>query len=442
MVMSVIERNRISAAELRDGLSAFGGPRPHGVLTRLVGQMARTNLRDVRMGDLVSLTQDGASRAFAEIAGFDDDGTLLNIFGSTEELDLSVRVEPLYAPLSVPVGDGLLGRVLDSVGQPVDGLGPIDYTVKSPVRRRPPDAMRRPLIDKTLSTGVRVIDGMLTLGVGQRIGIFGSPGSGKSTLLAQIASQTETDICVLCLVGERGRELREFLDRSLPPEKRANIVVVVETSDKPAGLRMIAGHTAMAIAEYFRDEGQSVLFMLDSVTRFARALREVGVALGLPPSRRGFTPNVFEELPRLFERAGRTETGSITGIFTTLSEGDGLDDPIVEEVQSLLDGHIHLSEDLGRKGHFPAVDVLRSKSRLMADLVSSEHIIAANKTRSALAALDEVSFLLKVGEYQKGSDPKVDKALAAKDAIDAFLRQTSEDKSSFEETLKHLEALL
>lgn len=435
-------RNLQALADLQNNVQSFRGPKAHGRLTRLVGPMARTNLTSVRMGDLVALMRDDTVLTYAEVAGFEGGETLLTILGETHALDLSVRVVSQGAPLQVPVSNALCGRVVDSIGQPVDGLGPLkDVDHLAPVRRTPPDAMSRPLIDTVLSTGLRAIDGVLTLGAGQRVGLFGSPGAGKSTLLAQIASQTKADVCVLCLVGERGRELREFLDRALPKEHRQRTVVVVETSDKPAGLRIMAGHTGMAIAEYFRDQGQSVLFMFDSVTRYARALREVGIALGMPPARRGFTPNVFEELPRLFERAGRTDKGTITAVFTTLSEGDGTDDPIVEEVQSLLDGHIYLSDDLARKGHYPAIDILRSKSRLMNELATPQQIAAAEQLRVSLSALDEVAFLLKVGEYKAGGDPVVDKALKSRDAIDRFLRQPVGEASSLTQTNQQLDAI-
>ncbi len=423
-------------------IAAFDGPQPYGRLVRLIGPVARTNLTDLRVGDLVRIEKATRDPLLAEVAGFDNNECLLNILGSTDGIDLKVRVVSTGGPHSVPVGAGLCGRVIDALGNPVDGHGPIVAFKTVPARAMPPAAMSRPLVDQVMSTGLRSIDGLLTLGAGQRVGVFGSPGAGKSTLLAQIAAQTNADVCVLCLVGERGREVREFLDRALPKKLRAKTAVVVETSDKPAGLRMMAGHTAMAVAEYFRDQGQNVLFMFDSVTRFARALREVGTALGLPPTRGGFTANVFEELPKLFERAGRTEAGTITGIFTTLSEGDGTDDPIVEEVQSLLDGHIHLSEALASGGHYPAIDILRSKSRLMNELVPEGQIGSANAVRTALASLEEVSFLLKVGEYVAGSDARVDAAIAAKDAINAFLRQAPDDISTMDQTQCKLGGLL
>lgn len=427
---------------LRQHISNFDGPKPFGKLERLIGPVARTNLSNLRIGDLVRLEQDSRPATLAEVAGFESGQALLNILGSSDGIGLKARVISTGHPHTVPVGPELCGRVIDALGQPVDNKGPIVNTQFKAARAVPPEAMSRPLVDQILPTGLRSVDGLLTLGSGQRIGVFGSPGAGKSTLLAQIASQTEADVCVLCLVGERGREVREFLDRALPSKLRQKIVVVVETSDKPAGLRMMAGHTAMAVAEHFRDQGQNVLFLFDSVTRFARALREVGTALGLPPTRGGFTANVFEELPKLFERAGRTEKGSITGIFTTLSEGDSSSDPIVEEVQSLLDGHIHLSESLASSGHYPAIDIMRSKSRLMNELVDVDQVQAANNLRSALASLEEVSFLLKVGEYVNGSDDKIDTALAAQDSINQFLRQTPAEVSTMSDTRAQLGALL
>lgn len=426
-------------SELRANVAAFNGLPFHGRLTRILGPLARTNMTATKVGHICRLEQSGQPPVLAEVAGFDGGEAVLSVLGSTTGLSMNCRVMPTGQPLSVPISDALLGRVVDALANPLDGMGPVDNSALCPVAGQPPSPFGRPLIDTVLPTGVRAIDGLLTLGLGQRVALFGPPGAGKSSLLAQIAANSDADVVVLALVGERGREVREFLDRQLPAARRRNCVVVVATSDQWAGLRLTAGYTATAIAEHFRAKGQKVMLLFDSVTRFARALREVGLATGLPPARRGFTPNVFVELPRLFERAGCTEQGSITAIYSVLLEGDRDDDPIREEVQSLLDGHIYLDEKLAQVGHYPAIDVLRSKSRLLHALASGAQIKAASTLTDMLSKIEDIAFLVRVGEYKPGSDPDIDRALAHKEKITAFLRQGN-DAAAFGDTLAKLKA--
>jgi ATP synthase in type III secretion protein N len=356
--------------------------------------------------------------------------------GETGGLASGDAVKPTGHPLRVPVGSALLGRVLDGLGRPLDG-GPA-LAPSAPITADPPPALERPIIGTSLPTGVRAIDGLLTLGRGQRVGLFAGSGVGKSSLLAQIARQTEAEVFVVALVGERGREVREFLDEGLGPEGRARGVVVVATSDRPALERMRAVDVATRVAESLRDEGKDVLLLVDSVTRFARAAREVGLAAGEPPTRRAFPPSVFAALPRLLERAGLAERGSITALYTVLVEAGDLDEPIADEIRGILDGHIVLDRELASRGHFPAIDVLASLSRLFPKLASSEHQAAAARLRALLAALAEKLDLHAMGAYEPGRDPLFDHALARRDAIDAFLRQAPGERAPFEDSVRIL----
>jgi ATP synthase in type III secretion protein N len=336
----------------------------------------------------------------------------------------------------VPVGRSLLGRVLDGLGNPSDGKGPFDVEDHYPVTADPPNAMTRQLITKTITLGVRALDGLLTCGEGQRMGIFAAAGGGKSTLLSQIIRNTTADIVVLSLIGERGREVREFLERDLGEDGVKRAVTIIATSDRPAMERLKAAYVATAIAEYFRDQGLKVLLLMDSVTRFARALREIGLAAGEPPTRRGFPPSVFATLPKMMERAGCSDCGSITALYTVLVEGDDMTEPIADETRSILDGHIILSRKLGAANHYPAIDVLASVSRLMNAIASSDHIRAAGKIRNLLAKYQEVELLVRIGEYKKGSDASADEAISKVDASNNFLKQGLREQTSLEDTLK------
>ena len=343
--------------------------------------------------------------------------------------------------LQVKVGPELLGRVIDGLGNPIDGKGPILCQKEYPIQADPPAPLERPVIKDSLYVGVRAIDGLITMGQGQRIGIMAGSGVGKSTLLSMIARNTEADISVIALVGERGREVKEFIERDLGEEGLKRSVVVVATSDKPALVRIKGALTATAIAEYFRDRGRKVVLMMDSVTRFAMAQREVGLTVGEPPATRGYTPSVFALLPRLLERAGTSAKGSITGIYTVLVDGDDMNEPIADAVRSILDGHIVLSRNIAAQNHFPAIDVLASVSRVMSAVVPKEHMEANRKLRALMAVYKEAEDLIHIGAYVKGSSPKIDEAVQKIDAINDFLCQGVFEVQSFEETIQRLEGI-
>jgi type III secretion protein N (ATPase) len=328
--------------------------------------------------------------------------------------------------------------VLDGLGRPIDGRGPLPGGETAPINNAAPHPLRRRPIAEPLVTGVRAIDGLLTCGKGQRLGIFAGSGVGKSTLMGTIARSSRADVSVIALVGERGREVQEFIDRDLGKLGLARSVVVVSTSDQPALVRLKAAWVATTIAEYFRDTGRSVLLLIDSVTRFARAQREIGLAIGEPPTRRGFPPSLFAALPRLMERSGPGQGGSITGIYTVLVEGDGTLDPVAEETTSILDGHIILSRELAQKNHYPAIDVLRSRSRLMDAIVQVDHRKSAGRLRELLSRYKEVELLLRVGEYERGSDPLADEAIAKIDRINAFLRQSQGETTRLDDVRQQL----
>ncbi len=374
----------------------------------------------------------------AEVVGFIRNVALLSPLGSCQGVSPATEVIPTGKILSVPVGEELLGRVLDGLGQPIDG-GPALKTRRSyPVFAEAPNPMTRKIISRPLTLGLRALDGMLTCGEGQRMGIFAAAGGGKSTLLSSIIKGCSAEICVLALIGERGREVREFIENDLGPEGRRKAVLVVSTSDRSSMERLKAAYTSTAIAEYFRDQGKSVLLMMDSVTRFGRAQREIGLAAGEPPTRRGFPPSVFSELPKLMERAGNNDKGSITALYTVLVEGDDMTEPIADETRSILDGHIVLSRKLASRNHYPAIDVQASVSRVMNSIVSKEHKKAAQRLRKILAKYAEVELLVQIGEYKQGTDAEADDALAHIDGVNAFLKQGLGEKSTFEETLNGL----
>jgi len=341
--------------------------------------------------------------------------------------------------LSVGVSQGLLGRVLDGLGNPMDGKGRIDIDGYYAVNNMPPHPMERPRIADVLSLGVKCIDGMLTVGKGQRMGIFAGSGVGKSTLMGMIARNTKANINVIALIGERGREVRDFLERDLQEDGLKRSVVIVATSDQPALIRKTGALLATAIAEYFRDQGNDVLFLMDSLTRFSMAQREIGLSIGEPPVSRGYTPSVFSIMPKLLERSGTSEKGSITGLYTVLVDGDDMTEPVTDTARSILDGHIVLSRQMAHRNHYPAVDVLGSISRVMSDIVNRDHKKVAGEIRKNLAVYREAEDLINVGAYVKGSNPDIDRAILLISQINAFLVQSTTDKFSFEETMELME---
>jgi ATP synthase in type III secretion protein N len=412
-----------------------------GVVLRATGSLMRATLPGARLGELCRLRDGGLREALmAEVVGLEGDEVILAPMGEMLGLSSEAEIERTGEVLRVPVGEAVLGRVLDALGRPLDGK----ELATSPLRgihAAAPPALQRRLVNKALTVGVRAIDGLMTVGEGQRLGIYGEPGGGKSTLLASLVRGAQVDVVVVALVGERGREVRDFIEHQLDPLARARTVIVVATSDRPAVERVKASYTATTIAEEFRERGLRVLLVMDSVTRFARALREIGLASGEPPTRRGFPPSVMAELPRLLERAGPSATGSITAFYTVLVEGDGSGDPIAEETRSILDGHIVLSPSLASSGHYPAIDVLTSRSRVMDIVSDSSHRIQASRVRELMHLYNEIEFLVQVGEYKRGADPRSDAAMAKIESIRNFLRQGPAEFSSLKETLSWLARL-
>ncbi|MFW5926073.1 MAG: FliI/YscN family ATPase [Myxococcota bacterium] len=408
-----------------------------GRVRALVGLGVRAVVPGVRVGEMVRIVRRGAVPLEAEVVGFVEDEAMLLPLGPTTGIGPDDAVEPVGAPLSFPCGNGLLGRVLDGLGRPLDG-GPPVHGHAWDVMRPPPPPLERAPIRTPLPLGIRAIDGMLTVGEGQRVGLFAGSGVGKSSLLGQIARQAEADVFVACLIGERGREVREFLDDALGEAGRRRGVVVAATSDAPALVRLKSAHVATAIAEWFRDRGQRVLLLMDSVTRFARAAREVGLAAGEPPARRGYPPSVFAALPGLLERSGTAGTGSITAFYTVLVEGGDLDEPVADEVRGILDGHIVLDRELGARGRWPAIDVLRSVSRAMDGVADPAQRDAARRVREHLAVYEAKRDLVTLGAYARGGDARLDAALDRIDAIEAFLTQDRHERADFAETCAHL----
>jgi type III secretion protein N (ATPase) len=413
-------------------------PRVSGRVTEVTGLVIRAHVPGLRVGELCEVDR----RLGAEVVGFRKEEVVLMPLGETTGVGPESLVTPTGRPLTLGASNALRGRVLDGLGRPIDGRGPISSAAPWPVDRPAPAPLSRPRITRALPLGVRALDALLTAGEGQRLGLFAGSGVGKSTLLGQLARQTAADVNVIALVGERGREVVEFLDESLGPDGRARSVVVCATSDAPALVRLKAAFVATAIAEYFRDQGQRVLFMLDSVTRVARAQREVGLAAGEPPARQGYPPSVFALLPRLLERTGTATRGSITALYTVLVAGGDMEEPIADEVRGILDGHVVLSRELAARGHWPAIDVLPSLSRLMTAVAAPDHRVAAGRLRTLLAAYERQRDLILLGAYQHGSDPVTDTAIARIDAIEAFLRQRTDEAASFAETTARLAQLV
>ena len=415
----------------------------NGKVTQVIGLVIEAKGPNVSLGELCYIKSrfPNVEPIPAEVVGFREGLVLLMPIGEMQGIGPGCEVLSAQKTLQVKVGMELLGRVLDGLGNPMDGKGPILSKTEYPLHAEPPDPLQRPRIKDSLYVGVRAIDGLITLGSGQRIGIMAGSGVGKSTLLSMIARNTEADISVISLVGERGREVRDFVERDLGEEGLKRSVVVVATSDKPALVRIKGAMTATAIAEYFRDQGRRVVLMMDSVTRFAMAQREVGLTIGEPPATRGYTPSVFALLPRLLERAGTSARGSITGIYTVLVDGDDMNEPIADAVRSILDGHIVLSRAIAAQNHFPAIDILASVSRVMTDVVTKEHREAAQHMRALMAVYKEAEDLIHIGAYVKGSSKRIDEAIEKIDAINDFLCQGVFDVTSFEDMKKTLESI-
>ncbi|MCQ2540871.1 MAG: flagellar protein export ATPase FliI [Lachnospiraceae bacterium] len=412
-----------------------------GRISNVVGLTLESQGPDAKLGELCKIyTDNGNSHILAEVVGFKDNKTLLMPYEATDGIGLGCIVENEEHPLMVKVGDFLLGKVLDGLGRPISDF---EYTTyeEYPMEAPSPDAMTRTIISEVLPLGVKAVDGLITVGKGQRIGIFAGSGVGKSTLMGMFARNTKADINVIALIGERGREVREFIERDLGPEGMKRSVVVVATSDKPALERKKAAQTATAIAEYFRNKGGDVLLMMDNLTRFSMAQREIGLAIGEPPVTRGYPPSVYSEMPKLLERAGRDDKGSITGLYAVLVDGDDFNEPITDTARSILDGHIMLSRKLAHKNHYPAVDVLQSISRCMSMVATKEHKAAAGKLKNVLATYQEAEDLINIGAYKKGSNPNIDFAISKIDAVNDFLLQEVDTKFTFEESLEQLSSL-
>lgn len=408
-----------------------------GRVSKIVGLMIEAAGPRASVGEYCHILTRSGRELPAEVVGFRDAVTLLMPLGELEGVSPGDRVAPQRQKLTVPVGMGMLGRILDGLGNPLDDR-PLPAETAYPLQNRPPHALLRPRIRETLSVGVKAIDGLLTIGRGQRMGIFAGSGVGKSTLLGMMARNTVADINVIALVGERGRELRDFIEKDLGPEGLERSVIVVATSDQPALVRLKAAFSATAVAEYFRDRGKNVLLMMDSVTRFAMAQREVGLTVGEPPATRGYPPSVFAMLPKLLERSGMAEVGSITGIYTVLVDGDDHNEPITDAVRGILDGHIVLTRELAMQNNYPAIDILQSVSRLMNDIIGPEHLELAAMVREYMAVYRDAKDLIDIGAYAPGSNPKIDAAIAHMDAILAFNRQDVNEQIGFTEMLEQL----
>ncbi len=440
------------AAALRRAATQLPAPERRGRVVRAVGSLVQVSGLQARVGDMCqfihpgrdSMRSEGAApwQLHGEVIGIEGEQLLVLPLGELDGISTRTQVLALGRGAQVAVGDGLLGQVLDGFGRPLTAGARLDDTTPCPIKAAPPDALRRRAVSQPLATGVRAIDALLTCGVGQRLGIFAPAGTGKSTLLSMIAQGSNCDVVVLALVGERGREVGEFLEDFQRLGLGPRSIVVVATSDRSSAERAKAPEVAMACAEHFRARGRSVLLLMDSVTRYARALREIGLAAGEPPTRRGYPPSVFNALPRLFERAGWSDRGAITAFFTVLVDDDSTGDPVFEEARATLDGHILLSPRLADSGHYPAIDVLASRSRVMQRVASAQHTQAARQLRELMQKLLDIETLVQIGEYRSGSDPLADHALAARDEINRFLRQALQDPTPAPQTLQRLERLL
>lgn len=417
-------------------IKAYRTPKVSGRVKQVIGLLIESTSQDVFIGELCYIYSKNREPLPCQVVGFKEKSVLLMSLADISHIAPGAEVYPTGEVHQVAVSEALCGRVLDAFGRPIDGKGSIIPEKFYPVVSQPPTPLSRKPITRALPTGIKALDSFCTLGQGQRVGIFSKPGVGKSTLMGMIAKMAEADINVIALIGERGREVRDFIDRELGQEGLARSVVVVATADQAALLRSKGANVAMAIAEYFRDLKKHVVFMMDSVSRYAMALREIGLAIGEPPTSRGYTPSVFAQLPRLLERAGNSNNGSITGVYTILCEEEEVNDPIPDYMRSLLDGHIQLSADLAMANHFPPIDILRSLSRIMPHVTDSKHQQKANRIRALLHSYHEVEELINLGAYVKGSNPKSDEAISNISAIKKFLQQGRDERVSFKNSME------
>ncbi|MBW7956321.1 MAG: flagellar protein export ATPase FliI [Deltaproteobacteria bacterium] len=427
----------------RNAVGEINPVRVHGRVTRVVGLVMEGLGPGSSVGEFCHVyPKDGHEPIQCEVVGFSDDKILLMPLGDVRGIGPGSKIVSKRVSASVKVGPGLLGRTLDGLGSPLDGLGSFEAETEYPLYSTPPNPLSRKRIEEPLNVGIRAINSILTVGKGQRIGIFAGSGVGKSVLMGMMARNTEADVNVIGLIGERGREVKEFIEKDLGEEGLKRSVLVVATSDQPPLLRMRAPMVATAIAEYFRDQGKNVLLMMDSISRFCMAQREIGLAIGEPPATKGYPPSVFAHLPRLLERAGTSEgKGSITGFYTILAEGDDVNDPVADAARAVLDGHIVLSRELAHNAHYPAIDVLSSISRVMNDIVNPEHRKAAMRLRSVLSTYKKAYDLISIGAYKKGSDPAVDHAIEVIDRVNAFLKQDISEGVGYDNSLQALFAL-
>ena len=415
----------------------------NGKVTDVIGFIIISVGPNVSLGEICKIVdRTGKDICKSEVVGFKEGKVLSIALGDIQNIAPSCQIVSTGKSFSIGVGEKLLGRVIDGFGNPIDDKGEIEFASVRNSYREPPNPLSRKRIDTPLQTGVRAIDGLLTVGKGQRIGIFAGSGVGKSVMLGMIAKNTNADVSVIVLVGERGREVKEFIEKDLGEEGLKKSVIIVATSDKPSLARIKAAYIGTTIAEYFRDLGKDVVLMMDSVTRFAHAQREVGITIGEPPTTKGYTPSVFAVLPKLLERAGTSTQGSITGFYTVLVDGDDMSDPIADSVRSILDGHIVLSRKIANKGQFPAIDPLQSISRVMPDIVSNDHRSRAMEFNEILSSYNEAEDLINIGAYVKGSNPQIDHALNKIQSLRKFLKQDMNEGANYKETAEHLEKLI
>ncbi len=430
--------DKISLDKYQKLLDSRSFVRYSGKVTKVVGLTIESEGPETHIGALCHIVSHNNRSVLAEVVGFKDKQVLLMPIGDMSGIGPGNLVVAADRDLEVGVGQSLLGRVLDGLGNPMDGKGPLDIEKYYPVSNMPPNPMTRPRITQVLPLGVKCLDGLLTVGKGQRMGIFAGSGVGKSTLLGMIARNTKADINVIALIGERGREVRDFLERDLGDEGLKRSVVVIATSDQPALIRLKGALVATAIAEYFRDCGKDVLLLMDSLTRFSMAQREIGLAVGEPPVTRGYTPSVYAAMPKLLERSGTSSTGSITGLYSVLVDGDDMNEPITDTARGILDGHIVLSRQLAHRNHYPAIDVLASISRVMTDIVDKNHKAGASELRRNLAIYRDAEDLINVGAYVKGSNPDIDLSIKLNKGINQFLTQNTTDRFTYNETVELL----